>query len=283
MSYAKMNRREFFSVAGSVALGSVISAAVTSGTMYYAIKSDVFDLIEDSLSQSRLEDEIEARYGIDVIGGFKDSDLNELEAALKSCEKNFDYFIRYLGLIKNISVVPQDMFVDPGRAGSVDRSRRKTIKLYDIEDYVLIHELAHVLHSKHPKKGEFEGEWVQLMENYPHSAGLVIEGRKGTGCNDLSWKTGRRCYGARHGFVKPYGATKMSEDIATCVEVIFNCLRMHRENRVGSRYLFEYPFGSGVVDTRLVKKFDLLEMYGFISSAERKVMNDYFLPDSGYL
>ncbi len=138
----------------------------------------------------------------------------------------------------------------------------KEITFFSFKKSFIYHEFAHAIHFNHPRREELEEEWNNIE--------IMIEGKKRKLKNlyedktlvqedpdqkaNYIWKKDKRI-NTRYGFVSPYGANNICEDIATVVEFIMsnNYFREHMDKKV--KILKKYGFiTKNIYDTLKCKK-----------------------------
>jgi hypothetical protein len=257
--------------------GSFSEAAKRTAVYFSQSYFEVLEGTSNHFSESPLEREIEKKWKKGIIGTCNQLELGILNRQLEEVKKNWDNFDKQMPYVKSIDLTPS--YNPQGYLGCA-RAIIRNISLWDISDWVIVHEMNHIYHLNHPKIKELDKEWQiatgysdkerrSLYEIDQKMAEKLGEGKGGV----HKWKEGAGySNGPRYGFVCTYGAKNPREDISTYCTKIYGIVSFLKKWPRNSQLSCNIP----KEDPRYLKKLKLLEKYGFISPREYEMALPHF-------
>ncbi len=172
----------------------------------------IYYMVTDPFVATLTEKKIEEQFGIDYEGDSSEERQKELEENLQNIyETNPALLAHCKKIVLHSEAVQNSRLVKPFLSYGGYSDIGDTINIIDNSLDTLAHELAHLAHYNSPKK--FDEELDHIFGN-TYKKGLKKENRRSL-WNDNSFEP-------RDGFVKPYGATNASENVATYVEKAYD-------------------------------------------------------------
>lgn len=277
-----MNRRQLLK-----GLGGVVGVGVASFGLYGLgrMVAGVSPLIQDISDQTELEEYLQTKYNIEIIGDTNGINMFLLYNLFNNCEKNwgkFDEhikFLNYLDFRSGLSKMQE--FFDGGIARAeqimIDGEKFNVIRISSgFKPSYFIHELTHIYHFNLKNNSEFEKEW-QAIANIEY--GGLSEPRKDVdGKKRYFWK-GMDLKNGLNGCMRAYGAKNIMEDVATYNEGIFDISLQLNQCPLNRARIYSHHFSCDPrKDPRYSKKLELLVKNDFISQREYDLVKPLFIP-----
>jgi len=204
---------------------------------------------EDPLNETDRERELEAKYGVNILGDFTADEFDDLSNAL-----------RYIPIGRLEGVNVSNEWVSP-RGGLYNYLNACGPTVFVPTKDVMLHELMHAAHMRHSLVDDFEKEWDgrELTVDLGNGPEQITHG-------ELREKARRRSSYGIFGLVMPYSSDNIQEDVATHAD-IFEEDHLEQTAFWDPRFFLEHYF-SGI---------DLLEKYEIVTSAGASEMKEILI------